>query len=215
MGLWWDYVFNQGLDTVVGCLVALWVSLLFWPRNTWELQSLEHRLLGELQEQLHRYAGWLQGECERPAPLSTAPLTSAVDKMSVLVERERRGPRPTLLRSSRWRQRLRLWQIVQFHWIAWERLIEGLPDLEVREPVPSKTASLGCTGSSREQGLPQHDDFSAGKPQRRPSATTAQLLALRMRQGPSRQPEPRHANLVDQPRRIGHPAAGLSTAPPP
>ena len=150
----WDYVFNRGLDTVVGCLVALGVSLLFWPRNSYrELQSLEHRLLGELQEQLHRYAGWLQGECERPTPLSTAPLTSTVDKMSVLVERERRGPRPTLLRSSRWRQRLRLWQIVQFHWIAWERLIEGLPALEVRDAGPIQDSIFGLYGQLQGAGL--------------------------------------------------------------
>lgn len=30
----WDYVFNRSLDTVVGCVVAILVGLLFWPRSS-------------------------------------------------------------------------------------------------------------------------------------------------------------------------------------
>ncbi|UPM50950.1 FUSC family protein [Synechococcus sp. A10-1-5-1] len=140
----WDYVFNRGLDTVVGCLVALGVGLLFWPRNSYrELQRLDHRLLADLQSQLERYQGWLNGEQGRPRPLNTAPLTSDLMKMTDLVERERRGPRQKRLHSSRWQQRLRLWQLVQFHWIAWERLIEGLPTLEIGRATPLQECIRG------------------------------------------------------------------------
>jgi hypothetical protein len=43
----WDYVFNRGLDTVVGCLVGIGVGLLFWPRNArsqMEQQQVAHRI---------------------------------------------------------------------------------------------------------------------------------------------------------------------------
>ena len=32
----WNYVFNRGLDTIVGCIIALLVGLLFWPRGVYE-----------------------------------------------------------------------------------------------------------------------------------------------------------------------------------
>ena len=32
----WNYVFNRALDTVVGCIVAILVGLLFWPRGSYQ-----------------------------------------------------------------------------------------------------------------------------------------------------------------------------------
>ncbi len=29
----WSYVFNRTLDTAVGCVIAILVGLLFWPRR--------------------------------------------------------------------------------------------------------------------------------------------------------------------------------------
>ena len=125
----WDYVFNRALDTVLGCVVALLVGLLFWPRTTYhELELADGRLRRSLERQLQRYNAWLLHGSSRPQPLDPAPLTADLQRMEDLVAQERTGPQRRRLLSSRWEQRLRLWQMTHFHWIAWERLIHGLPD---------------------------------------------------------------------------------------
>ena len=125
----WDYVFNRALDTVVGCLVALGVGLLFWPRNSYhELAQIDRQWRSSLEGQLQRYRDWITGIGPKPAPLATAPLTNQLQQMEQLVQQERHGPRKRKLRQSRWEQRLRLWQITHFHWTAWERLLESLPE---------------------------------------------------------------------------------------
>lgn len=125
----WDYVFNRGLDTVVGCVVALGVGLLFWPRSsTNELQAADRRLRTLLQTQLQAYGDWLEQRGSRPQPLDPAPLSNDLQRMEQLVNRERSGPRHLALRQGRWERRLRLWQLAHFHWIAWERLMAGLPE---------------------------------------------------------------------------------------
>ena len=125
----WDYVFNRGLDTVVGCVVALLVGLLFWPHNSSsELKSAHRRLRRSLRTQLQAYCEWLGQRRSRPEPLNPAPLTNDLQRMEQLVARERSGPRHQALKRSGWEQRLRLWQLAHFHWIAWERLMAGLPE---------------------------------------------------------------------------------------
>ena len=125
----WDYVFNRALDTVVGCVVAIAVGLLFWPQNSSsELRSADRSLRQALQAQLQGYSDWLAQLRSRPEPLDPAPLTNNLQRMEQLVARERSGPRHQALKRSGWDQRLRLWQLVHFHWIAWERLMAGLPE---------------------------------------------------------------------------------------
>ena len=125
----WDYVFNRGLDTVVGCVVAIVVGLLFWPQNSnSELTAADHLLRRLLQAQLQAYSDWLGQRRSRPEPLDPAPLTNALQRMEQLVAQERSGPRHQALKRSGWEQRLRLWQLTHFHWIAWERLMAGLPE---------------------------------------------------------------------------------------
>lgn len=64
----WDYVFNRGLDTVVGCVVAIAVGLLFWPQNSsGELRSADSRLRRSLQTQLQAYSDWLGQGRSRPS----------------------------------------------------------------------------------------------------------------------------------------------------
>jgi uncharacterized membrane protein YgaE (UPF0421/DUF939 family) len=127
--LGWNYVFNRGLDTVVGCIVAILVGLLFWPHNgTSELKAADGRLRRSLQTQLQAYSDWLAQRRSRPDPLDTAPLTNDLQRMERLVAQERGGPRHQALKRSGWEQRLRLWQLAHFHWIAWERLMAGLPE---------------------------------------------------------------------------------------
>lgn len=124
----WDYVFNRGLDTIVGCVVGILVGLLFWPRGTYqELQRADADLRQRLGTQLRGYNAWLAGSRPRPQPLDPAPLSSGLQRLEQLVARERVGPRHKRLRRSHWEQRLRLWQLTHFHWIAWERLLAGLP----------------------------------------------------------------------------------------
>ncbi len=194
----WDYVFNRGLDTVVGCLVALGVGLLFWPRNSYrELQSLDQHLLADLQGQLERYQAWLDGQHGRPAPLNTAPLTANLMRMTDLVERERRGPRQKRLRSSRWQQRLRLWQIVQFHWIAWERLIEGLPQLDIAQATPLQQSIAGLHRQLQggAQATPRRE------PQRWQQLAQSQRLPLLQLLALEEETRPLHASLGSLARR--------------
>jgi uncharacterized membrane protein YccC len=125
----WDYVFNRGLDTVVGCVVAIGVGLLFWPRSSiTELTAADRRLRTLLQTQLQAYGDWLGQRGSRPQPLDPAPLSNDLQRMEQLVARERSGPRHQALHQGGWERRLRLWQLAHFHWIAWERLMAGLPE---------------------------------------------------------------------------------------
>jgi uncharacterized membrane protein YccC len=126
----WTYVFNRAVDTVVGCVVAIGVGLLFWPRSSYhELRSADERLRRSLAAQLERYEHWLQGPPQhpRPAPLNVMPLSSDLQRIETLVNRERSGPRHRRLRASGWERRLTLWRQAQEHWIAWERLLSALP----------------------------------------------------------------------------------------
>jgi hypothetical protein len=125
----WTYVFNRALDTVVGCIVAIGVGLLFWPHgNTQELSDADQRLRSSLHTQLQRYRDWLMNQAARPSPLNPAPLTADLIRIEQLVGQERRGPRQQQLRRSGWEQRLRLWQLTHLHWIRWERLMQSLPE---------------------------------------------------------------------------------------
>ena len=63
----WSYVFNRTLDTAVGCVIAILVGLLFWPRRGFDrLMRLEAGLRSTYTQQLERQRGWLDGRQERP-----------------------------------------------------------------------------------------------------------------------------------------------------
>lgn len=133
----WDYVFNRGLDTVVGCVVALLVGLLFWPHNSAsELLRADRRLRRAMQVQLQAYSDWLGHRGSRPQPLDPAPLSNDLQRLEQLVAQERSGPRHQALKRSGWERRLRLWQLAHFHWIAWERLMAGLPEPQSLQADP-------------------------------------------------------------------------------
>nr|WP_254216720.1 FUSC family protein [Synechococcus sp. CCY 9618] len=126
----WSYVFNRTLDTAVGCVIAILVGLLFWPRRGFDrLQRLEEGLRRVYADQLERQRRWIGGSGERPQPLPPARLSRDLVAMEGLVAQERRGPHAGRLQRQRWSQRLQLWASVQHHWVQWERLLDGLPEL--------------------------------------------------------------------------------------
>ncbi len=136
----WSYVLGRSLDTALGCLIAIGVGLLFWPRNgLHQLRQLEDRLRASLADQLRLHGRWLRGEAERPEPLAVAPLSEALLRMEQLVRREQRGPHRRALAAGRWCQRLLLWRAVQHHWIQWERQLAGL----ALAPGPSAALAAG------------------------------------------------------------------------
>ncbi|MCT0206889.1 FUSC family protein [Synechococcus sp. CS-1332] len=125
----WDYVFNRTLDTAVGCVIAILVGLLFWPRRGFDrLMRLEVGLRDGYVAQLQRQRDWLEGRGERPLPLPPAQLSHDLVAMEQLVAQERRGPHGRRMKGQRWSQRLQLWAAVQHHWVQWERRLAGLPD---------------------------------------------------------------------------------------
>lgn len=133
----WDYVFNRALDSAVGCVVAVLVGLLLWPRNRLLLLSrADAGLRSQLRQQLQAQQNWLAGRGGRPEPLAPAAFSANLDQMQRWVELEQRGPQRRRLQSRRWRQRLLLWARLQIHWHQWERLLAGV------DPVPALSASL-------------------------------------------------------------------------
>ncbi|MCT0225661.1 aromatic acid exporter family protein [Synechococcus sp. CS-1328] len=124
----WDYVFNRALDTALGCVIAILVGLLFWPREGLkELQEIEDRLWEQLQRQLEEHRRWLIELAPAPPPLPPANFTETWLRMSQLTQEQMRGPRRRWLLRRRWRQRLNLWQTLGHHWVQWERLLSNLP----------------------------------------------------------------------------------------
>ena len=139
----WEYVFNRALDTSVGCLVAIAVGLLFWPRNAIGLmEQVEAHLHLQLSNQLQRYRAWLDQGDPRPRPLDPAPLTTDLQRLEQLLAQEQAGPRRQALRRGHWEQRLRLWQLAHFHWVSWERLLADLPDHQIAAAEPLRLAIL-------------------------------------------------------------------------
>ncbi len=133
----WFYVFNRAVDTSVGCLIALLVGLLLWPRNRFDLlERTEADLCRQLGAQLQAYRVWLEQRQARPQPLAPAGLTGALQRMEAWAALERRGPQRRRLDRGRWRQRLLLWRQLQHHWIQWERLLGSVA------PVPALAPSL-------------------------------------------------------------------------
>lgn len=151
----WDYVFNRALDTVVGCLVAIGVGLLFWPRNALgEMEQAEGRLRRQLSGQLQRYSDWLKRGEPRPQPLDPAPLSGDLERLEHLLAQERAGPRRLALERGDWERRLRLWQLTHVHWVAWERLLADLPEQAIRATEPLRRAVLGLEEQLLEQPRP-------------------------------------------------------------
>mgnify|MGYP001159800124 CR=1 FL=1 len=148
----WAYVFNRGLDTVVGCIIAILVGLLFWPWGAYqELRAADRDLRQRLAAQLQCYCHWLDGQGQRPAPLLVAPLSSALQRIEQIVAKERAGARSGKLHRSGWPRRLLLWQHTHFHWIAWELMLSELPDGVVQQ-APLIHSSIQAMHQELQQG---------------------------------------------------------------
>ncbi len=156
----WSYAFNRALDTAVGCLVAIGVGLVFWPRNSdAERQQIDASLRRRLEGQLQAYGGWLRGDHPQPAPLSPAPLTADLLQLEDLIAVQRRGPlrQQRLLRP--WERRLVAWQQVLSHWVAWERLLQELPPQPPGQANPLQAAIDGLAAqlAGERRRLPPRD----------------------------------------------------------
>jgi uncharacterized membrane protein YgaE (UPF0421/DUF939 family) len=183
----WNYVFNRAVDTVVGCVVAIVVGLLFWPRNSYrELSSADQRLRSSLQSQLHRYNQWLAAGLSRPIPLNPAPLTSELMRMEQLVRLERSGPRHRQLRRSQWEQRLRLWQLAHSHWIAWERLMQLIPEHNAQQAqlIRQSVQALQQQLEQLPRPTPQRDSHAWQQLAQQQQLPLLPLLALAEEQRP-------------------------------
>jgi len=140
----WDYVFNRTLDTAVGCVIAIVVGLLFWPRRGCDrLMLLEAGLRQGYAAQLEQQRSWLEGRGERPQPLPPARLSHDLVAMEQLLAQERRGPHGQRLQRLHWSQRLQLWGAAQHHWVQWERLLGGLPDRLGQDAEPGDPLQAG------------------------------------------------------------------------
>jgi hypothetical protein len=187
----WFYVFHRGLDTALGCAIALLVGLLFWPHSGYdELRQADLALRQRIGGQLERLHQGLQGE-PRPEPLDPAPLSSALERLELLVSRERGGPRHQRLHASGWERRLRQWQIVVFHWIAWERLLASLPALGAGEAPLLEGSLEGLLGqlAGASRPTPPRDPIAWRDLARERGLPVLPLLAL------AEELRPLHANL--------------------
>jgi uncharacterized membrane protein YccC len=103
----WDFVFNRSLDSLIGIVVAVGVSFLFWPRN--RLAELE-RLDLALDHQIRGL--------ERGSP---ADLTAAYLNLARLVDVALRSQQAGLVQRKRWPQRLLLWETLLHHTLELDR----------------------------------------------------------------------------------------------
>lgn len=186
----WDYVFNRTLDTAVGCVIAIVVGLLFWPRRGCDrLMRLEAGLRQGYAAQLEQQRSWLAGRGERPQPLPPGRLSHDLVAMEQLLAQERRGPHRQRLQRQHWSQRLQLWGAVQHHWVQWERLLGGLPDRLGQDAEPGDPLQAGM---ARMAALLSGDTLPALAPDpgpwqnlaRRRSLPLLPLLALAEEQHP-------------------------------
>ena len=160
----WEYVFNRGLDTIIGCIIALLVGLLFWPRGVYEeLNQSDAYLRRAIGDQLQRYRDWLTHKGPRPVPLPPAPLSIRLQRIESLVSQEQRSSRRSQLKRRGWNRRLLLWQQGYFHWLAWEQMMAELPEAVLRraELVESSVEAMtnelrsGVLGSKAPASLKQ------------------------------------------------------------
>jgi hypothetical protein len=166
----WDYVFNRGLDTLLGSVVALGVGLLLWPRNqAARLAAIPLAMRAQMAGQVGAYQRWLLGQATRPEPLTPALLTAQLVDFESLLEQQLHGPQGGRLRRQYWPQRQLLWQHLQHHWIQWERLLLLLP--EIWPPAPAAVPGAAPPGpdpcaaslATLEQVL-KRDPFSRRQP---------------------------------------------------
>lgn len=171
----WDYVFNRGLDTAVGCLIAIVVGLLLWPNQAIKrLEQEELALRVRLSEQLHRYRQWLRTGADRPEPLDSGPFSASVGQLETLVDQEQHGPGRARLLRRRWPERLALWRGVRHHWLALERLLAALPPRLPAEVEQVADGPIGMLITNLEQAL---NHRSSSQPGPGPVASNAAMVS--------------------------------------
>lgn len=142
----WDYVFNRSLDTSVGIVVAIGVSLLFWPRDRLaRIVILDRGLHQFLDERQKLWRLWRHGHGPRPSIVNPREATGHLLELERLVGIERGGHARQAIRRQRWPQRLLLWHTIHHHWFQVERLEERQPD------SPAESSPLLALALAEEQ----------------------------------------------------------------
>jgi len=189
----WDYVFNRGLDTIVGCVIALLVGLLFWPRGVYrELNQADAYLRGAIGDQLQRYRNWMHHNGPRPLPLAPAPLSSKLQRIEALVNQEQRSPRRYQMKARGWNRRLLLWQQGYFHWLAWEQLMAELPEDVLRRTELVKSSVDAMAGELSDGVL---SSFAPASVRRWHAVTQRQGLPLFPMLALAQEQQPLHGSL--------------------
>lgn len=138
----WDYVFNRSLDTSVGIVIAIGVSLLFWPRDRLaRIVILDRALHQFLAERQMLWRHWRHGSGPRPSSVNPREASGQLLELERLVGIERSGHARQAIRRQRWPQRLLLWHTIHHHWFQLERLEERQPDSPA-EPSPLLALAL-------------------------------------------------------------------------
>ncbi|MCP9775091.1 aromatic acid exporter family protein [Cyanobium sp. WAJ14-Wanaka] len=127
----WNFVFNRSLDVIIGIVVAVTVSFLFWPRNRLvELErldlALDHQirliggfhLMSPIQQATSAHLINAEGSLLKSAEID---LTEGLLRLARLVELAMRSQQAAIVRRKRWWQRLLLWETLLHHFLELER----------------------------------------------------------------------------------------------
>lgn len=118
----WDFVFNRCLDALIGIVVAVAISYLFWPRNRLvELEQLDRALDAQIRRATGLAPGRQQGPSRSADAVAGEDLIAGYLRLARLVELAMRGQQADQVRRRRWRQRLLLWETLLHHALELQR----------------------------------------------------------------------------------------------
>jgi uncharacterized membrane protein YccC len=181
----WDYVLNRSLDTSVGIVVAIGVSLLFWPRDRLaRIVILDRALHQFLAERQRLWRHWRHGRGPRPSIVNPREASGHLLELERLVGIERSGHARQAIRRQRWPQRLLLWHTIHHHWFQVERLGERQPEspaessplLALALAEEQKRLDLALRSLRRCERHPR-DDQGPGRERRQQEPSRSSLVA--------------------------------------
>ena len=125
----WIYVANRTADTLVGVVATLLVNALFWPINRLaEMGQLDRQLRGVVTQRLEA----IRRQLKEPGPgdwRTNQPIVGSrlCQQLNQLVNDELRSNPHGPAQRQHWRQRSLLWERINHHSMALQRLGQLLP----------------------------------------------------------------------------------------